>query len=307
VLSSGAHQFFLKGDEVPDDDKIVAAQTEPDVLPTVLAQVGLVCTPAGLIALFCGVLGLSARSTAAISLMAVVLTANCIHRKRINRLVPASLLTALIVALALVFFLNYQNILLKDTGLIKWYKHSNDYLSAIDSEIESSQQEIWFFGTDFNITAGERRGALLKKLSSGVKVRFLIFDPNASELTDLAADFDQDPKELKSECDKGFQGLLDLQRRWNIASKQTQTPGELDIRMFKTHPHARIYVFDPQRSQGHTYFIPYVNDVNSPESPGFLLQNVQAGVFSAYFAGIQKLWSSSETLDQHSRNLDPIH
>jgi hypothetical protein len=278
-----------------------------DALPGALAQIALIGAPAGLIALFCGVLNVSAQATAAVSLLSVVLTTNCIYRKRINRLIPSSLLTALIVGLSTIFFLNYQDILLKDTGLIKWYKHSNDYLAEIDQQIDASQQEIWFFGTDFNISAGERRDALLKKLAAGLKIRFLIFDPKSTHLPDLAADFDQNSDELKAECEKSLDDLIELQNRWQGLEKQTPTPGELEIRVFDTHPHARIYVFDPQRSQGRTYFIPYINALNSVDSPGYLLHNSQSGIFSHYFAGIQKLWSTSETLDQHTNNPAPVH
>lgn len=244
-----------------------ASMKRGDALPGLLTQIGLIVAPASIIALFCGVLDVSARSTAAVSLLAVVLTTNCIYRRYLNQRLPSSLLTALLVGLATAFFLNYQNILLKDTGLIKWYKHSNDYLSEIDREIQSSEQEIWFFGTNFNISAGERRDSLLKQLASGLKIRFLVFDPQSAHFDDLAADFDQSPKELKAECDKGFESLLELQRRWDSIKSHATTPGELEIKLFDTHPHARLYVFDPQRSQGRTYFVPYVKSLVAQINP----------------------------------------
>ncbi len=176
---------------------------ETGALPTVLAQVGLIATPAGLIALFCQVLDVSAQSTAAMSLASVFLTSICVYRRFINRHFPSTILTALLVALATVFFFNYKNILLKDTGLIRYYKHSNDFLAVVDSEIENSREEVWFFGTNFNVTAGQRRDLLLRKLGQGVKVKFLIFNPRSPHLEDLARDFSQSPEELKAECDKG--------------------------------------------------------------------------------------------------------
>jgi hypothetical protein len=109
-----------------------AREAELDPLPGLLTQIGLIVTPASLIALFCGALDVSARSTAAISLLSVLLTANCLYRKRLNHFVPSSLLTALLIGCVAVFFFSYQNVLLKDTGLIKWYRHSNDYLAEID-------------------------------------------------------------------------------------------------------------------------------------------------------------------------------
>src|SRR5258708_19064075 len=149
---------------------------------------------------------------------------------------------------------------------------------------------------NFNVTSGERRSLLLKKLEGGIKIRYLVFDPRSSQLDELAKDFDQSPAELQSECEKGLQSILELQKQWSSRVKSTQSPGELDVRVFEAHPHARIYVFDPDRAQGETYFIPYINHVNSPEVPGFLLQNIKSGVFGAYFDGIRKLWADSKNL-----------
>ena len=276
-------------------------------LPGLLAQIGLILAPAGLIALFCQVLDASNRTTGATSLAAVFLTSICIYRRPINRYVPSSILTGLLVALSAVFFFNYQNILLKDTGLIKWYRASNQYLAQIDLDIANSQQEIWFVGTDFNISAGEQRDSLLKVLSKGINVHYLIFDPKSGHLDDLAADFNQTPDELRSECEKGLASIVELQREWQNRSLTATRPGELRVKIFDTHPHARFYVFDPGRVEGKTFFVPYINDVNSPNAPGFLLQNVPKGVFHQYFGGIQKLWETAETLDQHLNNPAAIH
>lgn len=264
-----------------------------------LTQLGLIVTPAGIIALFCQVVDASSRTTGATSLATVILASICVYRRAINRYVPASLLTALLVALAAVFFFNYQNILLKDTGLIKYYPHSNDFLSQIDGPLNQAREEVWFYGTDFNISAGERRDLLLNKLASGLKLKYLIFDPHSTHLDDLALDFDQSPPELQAECEKGLQSILQLRREWREKSKTTKSPGELAVRIFETHPDARFYVFDPGRTEGTTFFVPYINGVNSPDVPGFLLANVGAGVFKAYFSSVLKMWNDSTDLNDY--------
>jgi len=288
---------------VPNADPSIRVNT----LPIALAQIGLILAPAGLIALFCQVLDASNRTTGASSLAAVFLTSICVYRRPINLYVPSSLLMGLLVALTAVFFFNYQNILLKDTGLIKWFRHSNEFLSQVDGAIDQSKEEIWFFGANFNISAGERRDILLRKLASGVSVKYLIFDPRSSHLDDLAADFSQSPAELRSECEKGLESIVELQKQWRALSPTVQRPGELEVRVFVTHPHARFYIFDPGRTEGKTLFIPYVNSVNSPNVPGYLLQNVPRGVFEQYFDGIKKLWANSETLDDHQKNNATVH
>ena len=288
------------------DPQVEPLVIDKGALPSVLTQLGLILAPAGVIALFCQVLDVSPQSTAAVSLAAVFLTSICVYRRFINRYFPSALLTALLIGLATVFFFNYQNILLKDTGLIRYYKHSNDFLAQIDTEINRSEHEIWFVGMDFNISSGERRDLLLKKLESGVKVRYLIFDPRSSHLDDLAKDFNQSPEELRAECEKGIQSILQLQKDWQAQAKVSSSPGELTVRVFATHPHARFYVFDPDRTQGTTYFVPYLNSVNSPSVPGFLLQNVKTGVFSAYFDSILKLWATSSEFTNYTQSSEPV-
>jgi len=223
----------------------------------------------------------------------------CVYRRAINSYVPASLLMALLIGLAAVFFFNYQNILLKDTGLIEYYPHSNDFLGSIEGPIRQAQEDIWFYGTDFNISAGDRRPLLLNKLASGLRLNYLIFDPHSSHLEDLAADFDQSPAELRAECEKGLADLLQLRKEWQDKSKSSRSPGEVNVRVFETHPHARFYVFDSGRTQGRTFFVPYVNGVNSPGVPGFLLANVKDGVFRAYFSSILKMWNQSTDLSAY--------
>lgn len=285
----------------------VSENAQGGALPTILTQIGLILAPAGLVALFCQVLDASNKTTGAASLACVFLTSICIYRRIINQYIPSTLLMGLLVAMGAVFFFNYQNILLKDTGLVQWYRHGNQFLAQIDTEIAKSQQEIWFFGTDFNISAGEQRDVLLHKLSSGVNIKYLIFDPKSGELDQLAADFDQTPGELRSECEKGVESITELQREWDGRRSTVARPGELEVRFFKVHPHARFYVFDPGRTEGKTFYIPYINLVNSPNLPGYLLRNTPNGVFRAYFGGIRRLWANSETLEQHTRNLAPIH
>jgi len=202
----------------------------------------------------------------------------------------------------MVFFLNYQHILLKKTGLIKYYAQSNDFLSEIDTHISQSQQEIWFYGVDFNISATQRRDLLLNKLENGIKVRYLIFNPKSTHIADLAKDFDQPENALRSELEKGLNNLLDLRKHWTERAASSAHPGELDIRLFETPPHFRLYVFDPNRPRGSTYFIPYASVVSSTVLPGYLLENVDTGVYKAYFNSIRKSWTTATTLDEYLKS-----
>jgi hypothetical protein len=281
----------------PSPETPIRPQDQQDSLPSALKQFGLVLTPVGIIAVFCQVLNASPGVTGVASIATILLTSICLYRRYINKHVPSALLSALLIGLGVVFFANYQNILLKDTGLIKYYRRSKDFPAQIDKQIGASQQEIWFVGLNFNITAGQERPALLDKLSKGLNIRFLILNPRSTRIGDLAPDFDQSPAELRSECEKSLQSILELRRVWQEDASKSSTPGELEIRVLEMPPHARFYVFDPARTQGTTLYIPYMNKINSPDLPGYLLENVDSGVFGSYFGGIKKLWAASPALD----------
>jgi hypothetical protein len=280
-------------DDSADEDTTTA---EPRRLTRVLSQLGAILAPAGLVALFCQAIDVSSQNTAAFSLLTVAVVTLLLFRHAINRTLPSTFALGLLVALGFVFFFSYKNILLKNTGLIRFFHQSNDYLGSIEEPINHARHDIWFFGTNFYISAGDRRTALLNALRRGVNVHYLIFNPNSSEFPRLARDFAQSEAELKAECAKGLISINELARAWHSIAPQSQTPGELQVRVYDVTPRGRMYVFDPGNDEGRTFLVPYVNNVNSAELPGFLLENIEAGVYKAYFTGVVKLWRSSTVL-----------
>ncbi|MBM3775140.1 MAG: hypothetical protein FJW37_08250 [Acidobacteria bacterium] len=261
-------------------------------------ELALLLIPTSVVTLFCQFIGVSQRETAAYSLATVLFVACCLHRSWINSRVPSALVLAICIGLVAIFYFNYEDILLKDTGLIERFKASADFQARVGSEIEAAKDEIWFFGTNFHISAVDRRRTILDKLARGARVRYLILNPYIATFGQIAADFDQPPNELWDECIKGLRDLLELRRQWVVRARSTAQPGELEIRTLKSTPRARLYVFDPARHSGRTMFIPYMNGVNSPELPGYLLQNTETGVFRSYFDGIRKLWNASPGVDE---------
>lgn len=266
-------------------------------LSSVLSALGTIGTPTGLVAIFCKILALSDTTTAFMSLTTMSIVAICLYREAINARIPAALLLGLLTGLSAIFALNYQNLLLKDTGLIRYYKGSNAFLADMSSELEHATVDLLFFGTNFHISTGDARAQLLKRLGGGVRVRYLIFDAYSPSLDRVAKDFDQSPTQLRAECLSGLQSVLALRTAWQAVSSKSPHPGEFDIRFYDSTPRARIYFFDPGRPEGKTYFVPYINKINSPELPGFLLQNVETGVYGAYRGGIEKLWQESKSPD----------
>ena len=264
-------------------------------LKAVIIGLGVVLTPTGLIGLFCQLLNVSAQNTAAVCLLVVAVITICMFRVKINR-IPSVIPLVLLCVFASIFFFSYKNILLKNTGLIRFYDHSNDYLAELGPMIRSSRREVWFFGTNFYISSGERRSAIPEALRRGVRIRYLVFDSTSPQLLRLSHDFGQTEAELRAECEKSMASLRELAKIWKEESTHTATPGELEIRVFEVTPRGRLYVFDPGLESGKTFFVPYINEVNSAELPGFLLQNIESGVYRPYYGGITKLWAQSQPI-----------
>lgn len=265
------------------------------ITKTILNELGVLLVPTALVTLFCQLLKIDDQATAGYSICAVLFLTCCVHRGWINARVPSSLILAVLIGFGTIFFFNYRNILLKDTGLLVRYRQSADFQADVGRQIASARKEIWFFGTNFHISAVERRPILLERLRSGVNIRYLILNPFIPHLEQVARDFGQSKRELEVECLKGMNDLIELRRRWD--AERGRSAAALEIRLFDTTPRARLYVFDPDDPAGRTMFVPYLNRVNSPNLPGYLLENSETGVFRSYFDALRIMWNESTPLD----------
>ena len=278
-----------------NDERVDPVVTQS--LSSVQKTLGLLFTPVSLIALLCNLLGLTGQNTAAISLASILITAIILYRGFINRTIPSSILCGLIVGLVAVFTANYEHILFKDTGLVRYFHASNDFLGQTGTFLDKAKKEIWFAGVDFHVTSADRKQLILKKLREGVKVRFLVFNPDSPFLPRMATDFDQSAPQLESECHDSIEGLIRLRNEWLSDPASQKYPDAFEVHLFDEIPHARFYLVDPDDSKARSFFIPYMNHMNSPELPGYLLGNVQGGVMQEYLPGVRRLWSTSTPLD----------
>ena len=67
--------------------------------------------------------------------------------------------------------------------------------------------------------------------------------------------------------------------------------------MFEASPKMRAYFFDGATGHGRAYLVPYMNKLNSPQSPGYLFSVKKDGVAEIYLAGIRKLWQEAIPLE----------
>lgn len=263
-----------------------------------IEELALILTPPSLAAILCQILDVNNKDTAVISLVVAVVIGLCVHRSLINQYISSALTAGIVVLLGTIFYFQYDTILMKDTGLLRWYKQSSEIQQEIGKATEASQSEIWFLATNFHITVEDRKTLLLETLSRGVDIHFLIIDPTSEYLKLAAQDSGENQNTLKMECVKSLATLKGLMDRWNEHKKQAKRPGHFEIRLFSGSPKSRIYIFDPNSEKGITIFVPYINKVSSPELPAYVLANTTKGAFQYYFNGVKKQWDDAVPFEE---------
>lgn len=262
-----------------------------------LTELGLIFAPATLVGLIGAIADLSGRSTAVLSVCTAAIIALLHYRHIVDAKVSSAFCSALMIIGAVGCYFFYENALQKDTGLVLVSKKSNDYLGELGKLISQSKEEIIFFGFDFHITVEDKREQLIKKLNEGVNIKFLVINPFSKNIELLASDFDIDLTKLKSDSANGLQGMLALKKRWAEVGPNSPNPGSLEVRFFNTTPRMRAYFFDGATGTGHAYIVPYMNKINSPQSPGYLFSVKKDGISEIYLTGMRKLWNESIVLD----------
>jgi len=173
-------------------------------------------------------------------------------------------------------------------------QRANDFLSYIHMFIDEAKKEIWFVGVNFFVTAPQYKPLLIRKLSIGVNIKFLIFDPLSPSLSEVAKGFSNSEEEFYYQCASTVASLQEIDAAWRRDQKRNPQSGKLEIRLSVTEPKSRFYFFDPELSTGFTYHVPHVHMQDSPNLPGTLHRNEKREIVSIYADGVKKLWEESE-------------
>jgi hypothetical protein len=278
---------------------------------TVLKQLGQVMIPAGLIALMCQLFRIDSQITALLSLSVVGEIAIWLNREHIQRRLSSPLLLSVLVLLlaGIPIYLHKLKTAKEISppsellGITAYGDRANDFLlPQVPAAINNAKEEIWFVGIDFHISVTQVQEELLSKLYQGVSVRFIIYDfltgysgsiASKAEFLQLAKTFDYDVDGMIADGESTVDNLLRLRKAWD----QSRSAAKLEIRLTRTLPRARMYVFDPHREEGHSFIVPYIDYKNSVNNPGFIVLNRSQGFFGPYFKGSERIWASSEDFD----------
>lgn len=193
---------------------------------------------------------------------------------------------------------------------IQVFAKSNDFLATggtrqFDTLLLATKREAWFVGTTFYISVDTHRELIKRKLSEGVDLNFLIFDPFGSHAADVARMLDIGVNELNDQCWLGIRTMIGLADD----ARAGRLPGHLSVKLIDDTLYSRLYLFDPKTTEGSTYYVPQVNQSNSQFLPGFLATNARAAFHVAYFDGVLRAWNggSAQTLESWRATHPEIH
>jgi hypothetical protein len=179
-------------------------------------------------------------------------------------------------------------------GQLSYYKRANTFLPNIGKLINETKTEVLFCGVSFYVTLPEHRDAIITKVRSGVKVRFIVFDHTSSRLDEVAASFHQSAVQLKSECQSTIHGLKSIR-------DDLEGSGFEDLFEVWLVPHrgfGRYYFFDPSTERARCFFIPLVHGLNSPNVPGFLSHSSEDGVIATYYQSCTRMLENAVSFDE---------
>jgi hypothetical protein len=177
---------------------------------------------------------------------------------------------------------------------IEYVDYSNDFLPRLPRMIEDAKHDVWFFGTDFHITAQDRKEQLLDALHHGVNIKFLVLDPDVPDalLTQMEHDFAQPKRTFIEECYIGLDAIFEIKDEWE---KNPTTAATIDVRVYQHYPWTRVYFFDPNDDAASSiYFVPYISSANTPKTPGFFFKNGLNVVAKTYHNTFLNIWTNSK-------------
>lgn len=182
---------------------------------------------------------------------------------------------------------------IKKLGIIRYWDRANDFIPEIGKSLKNAKTEVIISGASFYLSVPQNENLLVAKANEGIKIRFLILNPNGQSLATVARSFNQSEAELKNECEITVTGLRRILSRIATTAKTN-----FEVRLFDESPRARFYIFDPDDPESVTFFVPHVNAVNSPELPGFELKNSPYGMAQLYIPSVKEFWAHSIPLPE---------
>ncbi len=213
---------------------------------------------------------------------------------------------ALIIGIILISF-NFP-FFKKEVMDIVTFQQSREIQGEFKIIIGGIKNEAIFWGGNFYISVNEHKTILLDKLKSGIKIKYLIFNPESNLCKNASQDFNEEDKTLfYDQCIATIKNLIDLEKQWKKQKHSSNIAGgNLEIKVYSNIPRLRAYFIDPDKEDSFSYFVHFLYKTDSSDLPAYKIMNNKEGIVKAYINSFHKLWEDTEntvTLDyflQHS-------
>ena len=178
------------------------------------------------------------------------------------------------------------------------FLRSNDFLTADESILDfntllkKTKKEAWFVGTNFYHSAESYKDDIVRIVRSGVTVNFIVIDPFSNALPEAAEFQNTKNNLLREQCITGIRAFKMIKEDLD----KFKGNGEFIVKFFPRPLLMRMYLFDPGSPEGHSYFVPQINTINSLNLPGYMLSNEKWEYQENYFNGVRNLWASRDLL-----------
>ncbi len=149
--------------------------------------------------------------------------------------------------------------------------------------IEEACHEITFYGMDLRVTIPVIYDLLQDRLKAGVKVRFLLLNPDGRWPKDLAAVIGDEESTLRDECRTSLRKLTAL-------SKQLAETSLLEVATFDSPILGRMFGTDINYSGGKVFYSPYMSGAVPTRLPSYIWPHRQEGPYQFYAAALRQSW-----------------
>lgn len=160
---------------------------------------------------------------------------------------------------------------------------------SIINSIESANDEIILYSMNYRVIFPSIKRILFEKLKEGKLVKILFLDPFGAWLRDMALASNTSVDTLYHDCRSTASELIELQGKWREEVQgDIEREGFLVLRAFDNMIHGRMYIVDPERTDGILYFTPYLFGVDPTLLPGYSCRKKEVP-FIFYVHEIRKL------------------
>lgn len=163
-----------------------------------------------------------------------------------------------------------------------------DAIPALRKAVGSASREIVLYGINFHVTIPMINDLLFDRLHNGVKVKFLLVDPESERIKELAAIVNEDEQVLRDECALSLRKIDTLSKLLNKAGQSSQ----IEVSTFDGMAPSCMYAIDHDTAAGQLFYFPYMNGVTPTRLPGYLWSRRPDTPYNFYTSELKRMWNA---------------